>query len=130
MLALFGHNFTPVMVLALLGVFAYLFVGLTAAIVLGPLCARFRDITQLVATVMQILFFLTPIFWVPGASLSRPIVLDLNPFYHLIEIVRKPLMGEFPSATNWSVTLGLLVVLGVAAVIVQASCRKKVYQWL
>jgi ABC-type polysaccharide/polyol phosphate export permease len=130
MLMLFGHQFTIYTPLVLLGLAAYLPIGVFAALVLGPLCARFRDLTQVVASVTQIMFFLTPIFWVPGSNLSRPIVVDANPFYHLVEVVRRPLIGEAPAELSWIVTLGLLVGLFIASIIVLSISRRKIYLWL
>jgi len=49
---------------------------------------------------MQILFFVTPIMWKPEL-LKDQRLLDLNPFYHLVEIVRQPLLGAVPSLRDY-----------------------------
>lgn len=72
-------------------------ISLSAAV----LSTRYRDIPQVIATVTQIVFFLTPIFWSPENLPNRPAFVLLNPFYHLIEIVRAPLLGEMPTQTSW-----------------------------
>lgn len=41
---------------------------------------------------------------------GRALILDLNLFYHLIEILRAPLLGQVPTAENW---LAVLVVTAV-----------------
>jgi len=130
MLMVFGHQFTLYTPLALLGLAAYLPIGVCAALVLGPLCARFRDLTQVVASVIQIMFFLTPIFWVPGSNLSRPLVVEANPFFHLVEVVRRPLIGEPAAAPSWMVTLGVLAALFIASIVVLFISRRKIYLWL
>jgi ABC-2 type transport system permease protein/lipopolysaccharide transport system permease protein len=53
---------------------------------------------------VQILFFVTPIMWMPEL-LGDHRLLDINPFYHLIEIVRRPLLGIAPSALDYAVVL-------------------------
>lgn len=71
------------------------------ALSVGVLSTRYRDIPQVIATVIQVVFFLTPIFWSPANLPNRPAFVLLNPFYHLIEIVRAPLLGEMPTQTSW-----------------------------
>ena len=71
------------------------------ALSFGVLSTRYRDIPQVIATVIQVVFFLTPIFWSPANLPNRPAFVLLNPFYHLIEIVRAPLLGEMPTQTSW-----------------------------
>lgn len=130
MLALLGHRYTAAAVNALAGLGAYLLLGLFVAVTLGPLCARFRDLTSLIGSVMQIMFFLTPIFWVPGASSARPMVVDVNPFYHFIEVLRQPMLGHAPTVTNWTVVAAVSGVMGAVAVISLAACRRKLFLWL
>ena len=49
-------------------------------IFLATLCARFRDIQQMVVTLLQISLFLTPIFWSPDQLTGRTAMLaQLNP---------------------------------------------------
>lgn len=55
--------------------------------------ARFRDVPQIVAAGLQVAFFITPVFWRPDQLPGRPVILVFNPFYHLLELVRSPLLG-------------------------------------
>lgn len=85
---------------------AIAFVYGTALAMLG---ARYRDIRQLIQSLLQIVFYLTPIMWMPHMLPERfTFVALLNPFYHLIQLIRGPLMGEIPSALTYGCTLGLL----------------------
>ncbi len=72
----------------------------------GVLSTRYRDIPQVIANAIQVVFFLTPIFWSPANLPSRPAFILLNPFYHLIEIVRAPLLGEAASLESWGICVG------------------------
>jgi len=80
--------------------------GLTA----GILSTRFRDIPQVVLSLLQVVFFTTPIFWSVDSLPNRPAFIDWNPFYHLIEIVRAPLLGHPPQALSWAVSVGLIAI--------------------
>ena len=88
------------------------------ALSFGVLSTRYRDIPQVIATVIQVVFFLTPIFWSPVTLPNRPAFVVLNPFYHLIEIVRAPLLNEAVSPMSWSLCIGMAVAgLGFTALL-------------
>jgi ABC-type polysaccharide/polyol phosphate export permease len=130
MVAIFHKFPSPIGLLALPGLLLYCVLGFMAGLLLGPICARFRDLTQVIVSVVQMVFFLTPIFWVAGAPGSRPIVVDLNPFYHLLEIVRRPLLGDFPTTTNWAVSLGVLLLVTILGFATFGATRRKIFLWL
>jgi lipopolysaccharide transport system permease protein len=99
--------------------------GALASLSVGMASARFRDIPQLIASVVQILFFMTPIMWKPELLGSESVLMTFNPFYHLVEVVRAPLLGQVPSAENY-VALGLISVanfLLAAALFVRFRAR-------
>lgn len=98
---------------ALLAIPGLAFVVLNGALAnlwIGIVSARFRDIPQVISSVVQIVFFITPIFWKPTLLQSRPYIADLNPAFHLIEIVRQPLLGEMPSAMSYYAVLLITVI--------------------
>lgn len=78
----------------------------------GILSTRFRDIPQVVTNLLQVVFFVTPIFWSAKILPDRAAFIELNVFYHLLEIVRAPLLGSAPSLASWSAAL-LLAILGI-----------------
>jgi|CXWL01.1.fsa_nt_gi lipopolysaccharide transport system permease protein len=131
LLALFGHRLTPVAVLALGGVALYVLLGYFISIMLGPICARFRDIPQVLSSLMQMAFFLTPVMWRPvQLPAAAQVFVDGNPLLHLIELVRSPLMGNAPTETNWIVSFACLGTAFVLAVLSVGVSRKRVNLWL
>ena len=68
----------------------------SAAMLLGFLGARFRDLEHIVTMVMPILMFLSPVFYRPRYLTLNEAVIWLNPISHGIELVRYPLLGEAP----------------------------------
>ena len=86
----------PGLVLSILAVFG-------ATLALSIVAARFRDIQLIVSTVLQLIFLLTPIMWETKSLRGAPLtyVADFNPIYHLIEVVRRPLLGEVPLLASW-----------------------------
>jgi lipopolysaccharide transport system permease protein len=67
----------------------------------------------------------------PVSSLGdNHLIADINPFYHLIEIVRGPLSGEWPPLLSWEVAITADVLgLILAAWLLQRARRTIVY-WL
>lgn len=75
--------------------------GFAAAIFLGMVCARFRDIPPIVGSVMQIAFFVSPVIWKPQMVGHWEPFLPINPFFAMMETVRAPLMGETGGIVVW-----------------------------
>jgi ABC-type polysaccharide/polyol phosphate export permease len=75
--------------------------------------ARFRDVPQIVVSVMQFAMFMTPVFWVPGRLGRAHAILVFNPFYHMLEAMRAPLLGAQADPHTYSL-LALMAVVGWA----------------
>lgn len=100
--------------LAIPGLLILLVNGALANLCIGIVSARFRDVPQVISSLVQVVFFITPIFWKPELLKSRAFIADFNPIYHLVEVVRAPLLGSLPSAANyWAVALITLVNLAI-----------------
>jgi len=118
-LIVFGHNLVVFVVVALIfavrptaSMFLLPF-GLALAMVnylwisllLAAICARFRDVVQLVANASTVLFFVTPIFWQPAqldpVPLARFLLADANFAYHLVDVIRAPLLGTTPKLLSF-----------------------------
>jgi ABC-type polysaccharide/polyol phosphate export permease len=94
----------------------------------GVLCTRYRDIPQIIANGIQVIFFLTPIFWSPATLPTRPAFVVLNPFYHLIEIVRAPLLGVAPPLMSWVLCIGMAIAgLGFTAYLYRRAHSRIAY---
>ena len=76
-------------------------------LLLGMVCARFRDVPQIVTSLLRPVFFLTPIIWKPELLGKRMGFVDMNPFFHFIELVRAPLLGQVPAPLTWTVVLAI-----------------------
>jgi lipopolysaccharide transport system permease protein len=102
-----------VALLAIPGLLVVLVNGALASLSIGIISARFRDVPPLIGSVVQIVFFVTPIFWKPEMLKGRDYITDLNPFLHVLEIVRAPLLGSVPSAKNYLAVL-LITLINIA----------------
>ncbi|UCI06847.1 ABC transporter permease [Mesorhizobium sp. B1-1-8] len=99
-------------------------ISLAAAV----LSTRFRDVPQVILNVIQVVFFITPVFWSPESLPRRPVFVMLNPFHHLLELVRAPLLGSTAPAMSWWLCLAMTVVgLGFTAWLYRRSHARIAY---
>ena len=121
-----GWNFF----LSFVGLFLVVLNGVWIGLALGGLSARFRDVPPIVASLMQVAFFLTPVFWTPSSLPNRELFVHLNPFYYLVEVVRMPLMGQTPPLFIWMVAIGINCVGAVIAISFYARYRARIAYWV
>ena len=105
--------------------------AIAVCLLLGVLCARFRDIPPIVASLMQIAFFVSPIIWKPEllSPASRQ-YLPFNPFFTLLEIVRGPLLGESVSLAVWVSALTYSLVIAALAWVAFVRVRGRLAFWV
>ncbi len=76
----------------------------------GIICARFRDVPQVIGAVLMMGMFVSPIFWRPGMATRSSEFVNANPFTHMIEGVRAPLTESYIP----EISLIFLIVMCVA----------------
>ena len=104
----------------------------------GMAASRFRDITPIIGSLVQLLFFLTPIVWIYEDLLNsaneeiaeRARIMEFNPLLHFIEIIRRPLLGEDTMWTNWIVVAAIAVVGWAVALLALRKYRPRVSYWV
>jgi lipopolysaccharide transport system permease protein len=117
--------------LAIPGIFLIVLNGFWMMLLIGTLCARFRDLPQIVLSVMQVIFFLTPVmFRSDQLPTAGRYVMDLNPFAALLAIAREPLVGDVPTAWEYQLVIGLLLFGWALALPVYGKFRKRITYWL
>jgi lipopolysaccharide transport system permease protein len=104
--------------------------ALAVCLLLGAVCTRFRDIGPIVASVMQIAFFVTPIIWKANQVGKHAWVLPFNPFYSLMEVVRRPLLSDPFSVPVWISALGYSAVLCGLTWLVFMRARSRLAFWI
>lgn len=118
-------------VAAIPGLLLWIVDGMATCVLLGAVCARFRDIPPIVGSVMQIAFFISPIIWKPellrGAQAAW---LPFNPFFALLEVVRAPLLGQVPEWHLWASALAYSALLCAAAWTLFARARGRLAFWV
>ncbi len=123
---------SPMVLWAVPGLFLLMLTCAWITLLLGMFSLRFRDVQPLVQSLIQITMFVTPIFWSADrlTGIHRVIYVGLNPFYHLIAIVRNPLMGE-PPPLNSVIAVVLITVVGwTITYFAFAYFRKRIAYWV
>ena len=140
-----GHNFliilivlvvfdlVPSVLMLMLLIAALVILVLNAlwvALSLGLICSRYRDIPPIVGSLLQVVFFLTPILWHPSLLPGRQRLVDWNPLHHFFQVTRGPLLGELPSATSWAVVVATTVLGFLCTFILFAKYRRRIAYWV
>lgn len=103
--------------------------ALWCAMLLGMLSARFRDLPQIVSSMLQIAFFATPVIW-RAEIINNKLLVLLNPFYHFIELVRAPLLGHAPPRLSWFVVGGITLIGGAATLSFYRFLGHRIPYWV
>jgi lipopolysaccharide transport system permease protein len=98
--------------------------------VLGILSTRYRDIPPIVNTAVQLAIFATPIMWTVSSLGNEVFLAKINPLYHLIELVRAPMLGTAPEVVSWLVSGGIAVAGSLFAVALLATKSRRIVYWL
>ena len=141
---IFGHN-----LLIVLGIYMYFgiwpgWIGLLAlpgfllvmlniaviGITLSIVGARFRDLAQITQSILQVVFFITPIFWFPRLLAEGSWVIAANPVAHFIDLVRSPLLGQSPELISWGVSLATLFTTSILAAWVYRNKSARIAFWV
>ena len=114
---------------SLCGVLIIAMWGTGLCLVLGPVCARFRDVGQAIGAVTTFSFFVTPVFWYPEKLSQYAWVVDYNVLYHLLELVRGPVLGQPISEFSLGIGLMLAVLTNMLGLIMFMFTKQRIPYW-
>jgi len=125
-----GVHFSYTFLLVLPGLILLLINLAWICLIISILCLRFRDFQQLVTISMQVVMFITPVFW-PASQLTgrKSIIIDMNILYHMIALVREPLLGKAPSLFSYYVCLGSAIFGWAIAFWLFSTKRHRLVYW-
>jgi lipopolysaccharide transport system permease protein len=144
-LVTFAHNMTIVpllylvfgilpgwpILLAPLGLAIVMLNGFWIGLLIGMLCARFRDMPQMIASLMQIAFFVTPVMWRQDQlPPEKSWLVDINPLANLLRLIRDPLMGRVPTRLAYAMGIALIVVGFSVTLPFFVRYRARIVYWL
>ena len=99
--------------------------------ILGIVGARFRDVAPTVGSLIYLLFLISPILYQPSAIPGRGgLLLLLNPFYYLLELVRRPFLGEVPGPRIYAVVIVMTLLAWVMSAYANRRLGRFVVFWV
>lgn len=101
-----------------------------AALILAVISVRFRDFIQIVQSIMQIAFFVTPIIWHASDRPMLRLASDLNPLAAAIALIRSPLLDEPFTLAHQAWTFGGVIVMSAASFYIFARYRRRIIYWV
>lgn len=128
----FFRSLTVDVLLLIPGLFLIVINLVWITLMLAILCTRFRDLTQITSSLVQILFYITPIIWIPSMLSGRKnlIFTTFNPFYHLIEVIRAPLLGVSVGYISWVYLVILAIVGWIMLIFLYGKYKNRIAYWL
>lgn len=95
---------------------------------------KYRDYPQVMALIIQGIWYVSPVFFKKEMFTSNPALkslFDLNPITHILALIREPfLYGVAPNLINYGFTIGTIFVLGIIAIWVNNRNQKNVIFYL
>lgn len=121
--------FSPWMLLCVPGLAIMFLFALGLANITSVINLYIRDFAPFQSLILQGFFYVTPIIY--DASMLRvrgyAIVYEVNPFYYMLEIVRRPMLGNgLPDVQTYIIAVLLAVSIFIAGVIVQMRANQKI----
>lgn len=101
-----------------------------ASFFIGVAAVRYRDLGQVVNSSLLIIFLLTPIIWKPEFSGKRALIVELNPIYHFIHIIRAPILEHEIPLLSLLVSSGICFGFFLLGFVVMAIYRHRIVFWL
>lgn len=124
----------PVFPAIFLGVFnlALLFLLLyPLSNVLGILGARYRDVAPAMSSIIYLMFLMSPVIYEPSKIPARGrMLLDYNPFYYLLELVRRPFLGDVPPLRVYLVIFAMTALAWIASTIFDKRYGRYIVFWV
>lgn len=121
----------PQALLALPGLCLVVVTGTWLSYVVAIVCTRYRDISQIVLSLLQIAFYVTPVLWkidfIPAPY--RELV-AANPFAIYISVVRDPLLGNPVPLEHWIAAITITLTGFMIALPFIGKYRNRIIYWL
>lgn len=108
----------------------YVVFGVWLTLLLGCIGLRYRDLSELIGVIVQLAFFMTPIFWKIELLGERTYLAEFNPLYHFIEIARAPLLGQLASQESFIIVIIGNIVGLLLALFVFTLTRRRLPYWM
>jgi lipopolysaccharide transport system permease protein len=102
-----------------------------AALFVAIVSARYRDFQQVLASLTQLLFFLSPVLWIPNQMKGYGgKIMMLNPIVHMLNVLRGPLLGEGFSGFSALFLIGTALIGWIITLILFSKVRRRIVHFI
>jgi lipopolysaccharide transport system permease protein len=101
------------------------------ALAAGILSARFRDVPMIISNALNVLVWLTPVYYHPdqlGANTRT--ILQFNPLTSIIEVARAPFLNQVPPLWVWATAAGIALFGWMLTLALFARARRRIPFWV
>lgn len=127
---IFYKSIATYFILSFCGLILLFVHGVWVSIILAILATRFRDIVPIVNNLTQLSFFFTPIMWFPEILKDKTWVVSYNPFYHIIQTIRDPILSENPDFSSFAWSIAIAIVGLFLAKLFLSKYKNRVVYWI
>jgi lipopolysaccharide transport system permease protein len=116
-----------------LGVLAAVLALSGLALVFGIIAARYRDLPQIINAALTVAFYVTPVIWIKESTGDNELVnsmVNLNPLNHILQVARLPLIGQYPSAENWTWVIVSAVLFWAIGLLLFKVYERRIAYWV
>lgn len=123
------ENFSFNMFFIIPAIFIWIVVGIGWATIAAVVNLYLRDFQPLQSLVLQALFYVTPIIYQTEALKAKNVawIYLSNPIYYLMEILRRPMLGDqIPPLNYWMISIVFALLFIVVAISLLKNIGRKI----
>lgn len=122
----FGEIFNVSILKTLIGIVILSLNGFWISILLGIATLHIKDLTELTANFMRLVFFITPVLWTSDMAGTKGEIVAYNPLFYFLDIVRSPLIAHDIHHNSYIVTLSITIIGLIISYFVYNIYRDKI----
>lgn len=99
--------------------------------VIAIISSRYRDVPQIVASVLHVLFYISPILFKPSLLPEKySWITQYNPVTYMLDVTRSPALGILPVTDSWYV-MGVMLICGwIFTFLIAGGFFRKIVYWI
>ncbi len=130
LMAVFGVRQFGAIPLVIPGLILLVLNAMWMAAIVALLSTRYRDVPQIIGSVMLVCFYVTPVMYSRSMLKSHAYLLLYNPFSYLLSDVRRPLLGLYPTPRDWIVPVVMALAGWFFALVLNGRYHRRLAYWL
>lgn len=127
----FEQKLTLISLLFFVGIIILYLTLFFLSLLISIITTRFRDFQMVVQNSLPIIFYISPIMWERKLIPEKyDWLIEYNPIVPLLDIIRLPLLGQYPDTMVWIKALLLCSIIGIISLITFKLYRNKISYWI